>query len=272
VDRHVDPDLRDRVLERFGFGDLPTIDEAGVTALYRAWCRHVPFDNVRKLIALHGDGPAGPLPTMDATDLLETWLRHGAGGTCWPSSNALHALVDACGFEVRQVAASMFDQGVPTHATTIVTVDGRERLLDSSMLTDRPVPLDRHVATMLDDPVFGTRAEPVEEGWLLTFSMAASDDTLPCRTITPDAVSTAFCAERYEASRVASPFNVSVTARRNDAGGLVSYTNGSRVRRSPTRVDAEPCVGEALAAALVAEIGLSDEIVAHLMRVLPPAP
>ena len=44
--------LIDRVLERLGFGTPPAIDLDGLSGLYAAWCARVPFDNVRKIIAL----------------------------------------------------------------------------------------------------------------------------------------------------------------------------------------------------------------------------
>src|SRR5438477_9902750 len=100
--------LVERVLERFGIRSAPAPDHVGLHTIYAAWCTHVPFDNVRKMIALRTDD-TGPLPGGDAEDFLATWLAHGTGGTCWPSSNALFALVDALGFDARRVTGSMGD-------------------------------------------------------------------------------------------------------------------------------------------------------------------
>jgi len=125
------------VLEALGFREAPPVDLDGLTAVYAAWCARVPFDNVRKLIALHG-GASGPLPGLGADDFFDAWLTHRTGGTCWPSANALHALLDSVGFDSRRVTASMFDQGEPSHGTTIVLLDGHEHLVDSSMLTGSP--------------------------------------------------------------------------------------------------------------------------------------
>ena len=53
----LDDDLVGEVLRGLGI-ERPTIDRAGLAQLYSAWCRSVPFDNVRKLIALAaGDAP-----------------------------------------------------------------------------------------------------------------------------------------------------------------------------------------------------------------------
>jgi len=47
------PDLLERVLMRLGLSERPTPTLDGLQTLYVAWCRKVPFDNVRKLIHRH---------------------------------------------------------------------------------------------------------------------------------------------------------------------------------------------------------------------------
>jgi hypothetical protein len=55
-DRPLAAGLARRVLQRLGFQDRPTPDLGGLSALYRAWCQAVPFDNTRKMIALAARG------------------------------------------------------------------------------------------------------------------------------------------------------------------------------------------------------------------------
>jgi uncharacterized membrane protein len=81
----------------------------------------VPFDNVRKLIALRL-AHAPPLPGTYAADFFEHWLAHGTGGTCWSSSNALQMLLVALGFTTRRIAGSMRDLGIITHGSTQLMV------------------------------------------------------------------------------------------------------------------------------------------------------
>lgn len=66
----------------------------------------MPFDNVRKLIHLSSQNPAA-LAGDDATDFFEAWLRHGAGGTCWPGHGALHSLLSALGFDADRAVGTM---------------------------------------------------------------------------------------------------------------------------------------------------------------------
>jgi len=260
------PATVEAVLGRLGFSSRPSNDLDGLAALYRAWCRSVPFDNVRKVIALRTGAP-GNLPGMDPEDFVTTWLAHGCGGTCWPSATALDALARATGFDARLVAASMMDTGTPSHGTTIVAVDAGEWLIDSSMLTEVPLRLDRAAPTHTEHPVLAASAAPVPQGWLFGFSLATSAETMPCRTMSPDRIEPSFAIERFERSREMSPFNDQPVVRRNlDADLALWYGGGRRYERTLSGVRETPLAGADLAAALVAEIGMSEEIVERLVR------
>jgi N-hydroxyarylamine O-acetyltransferase len=130
VPESIRPETAKQVLERLGLGEAPPPSLEGLNRLYRAWCRSVPFDNVRKRIALETNEPA-PLPGAHAEDFLGAWLRHGTGGTCWPSSNGLFAVVRACGFDARRISASMWDQGEPNHGSVLVRIEGEDYVTDS---------------------------------------------------------------------------------------------------------------------------------------------
>jgi hypothetical protein len=104
-----------------------------------------------------------------AEDFFTAWLEHGTGGTCWPSSNALFALLEALGFEARRVAGSMYDLGVRNHGSVKVRLGGRDWLFDSSMLTIEPLPLGDGVL------VHGNPVVPVEIG----STVAPSEGTRP---------------------------------------------------------------------------------------------
>ena len=136
------PATVEAVLGRLGFSTPPAADRAGLDALYLAWCRTVPFDNLVKRIDL----AAGTTPFRNDTPqpFFALFLAHGCGGTCWPSSRALGALLHSVGFDVRLGSASMGDEvmgRVHSHGTVVATVDGGQLWVDSSMLTDAPVPL-----------------------------------------------------------------------------------------------------------------------------------
>jgi N-hydroxyarylamine O-acetyltransferase len=68
--------LVERVFAKLGFAAAPKPDRAGLDALYAAWCWSVPFDNLRKRIALAGGSP-DPLPGGLPDDFLAAFLEHG---------------------------------------------------------------------------------------------------------------------------------------------------------------------------------------------------
>ena len=258
------PALLARVFEQLGFSSRPKADRAGLEALYLAWCRHVPFDNVRKRIALAQGGTA-PLPGGLPGDFLEALLEHGTGGTCWPSSNGLHALVSACGFDVRRISASMFDRNDHNHGSLIVRLDGREWMVDSSIENDVPIPLERGLARALGDPVHPIRVEPVGDGFRVHWGMTQSTDTLPCRLM-QDPVDEEFYLERYEISRGYSVFNNALYARKNFPGRLVSFIGRKRHEKTARGVTSRELSEAEVRDGLVAELGFSERIVAELAK------
>ena len=137
------PDLTEAVLGKLGLPDRPRTDRTGLDRVYGAWCRRVPFDNLVKRIHL-ASGSAAPFPNGPPEVFFASWLAHGTGGTCWPSTGGLHALLVSLGFDARRGSAAMFDNlsgPIHTHGTTLVRIDGIDHWVDSSMLTDVALPL-----------------------------------------------------------------------------------------------------------------------------------
>lgn len=258
----VSPGLVERALDRLGFDAEPGNDRAGLERLYMAWCRAVPFDNIRKRVALLEGNPS-PLPGGLPADFLEAWLEHGTGGTCWPSSNGLFTLLHACGFDVRRISASMGDRNDHNHGSLVVRLGGEELIVDSSILNERPIPLRRERASTLADALHPIRLEPAESGLVIHWGMSVSTDTMPCRLMN-DPVDEAFYLERYEISRGYSPFNAALYARRNFPGGLVSFAGNTRFEKTASGVTSGELAPDELRAALIEELGLSAAIVARL--------
>lgn len=261
----VKPETVERVLERLGLRAPPEPSLDGLNVLYRAWGLAVPFDNVRKRIALCR-GDTGPLPGVHAQDFFENFLRHGTSGTCWPSSNGLFALLDACGFEARRIAASMRDMGIPNHGSVVVRIEGTDYLADSSMLPPAVFPVRPGEALEIEDPVRPIRVEPVEDTLRIWFQLSFGDTFLACR-ILEDPVDHPFYLERYEITRSLdqSPFNTALYAQRGFPGGRVlTYLGTSRFWKNAEGVEKTELSADELAQSLVAELGLSEEIVEEL--------
>jgi N-hydroxyarylamine O-acetyltransferase len=221
----------DEVVELLGFDARPDADLDGLHDVYRAWCRRIPFDNLRKLVALHFEMPE--IPGIDPADFFAAWQFTGAGATCWGGNNAIHALLIGLGFDARLHAASMSDAEV-NHGTTIVEIDGDRFMVDTAILTDAPVPLIPETPASVDHEGYVTRAVPDPAGWLIDCQTREPDVRFPCRI--HDEMDHAASVAANEKSRTWSPFNDGIMAKINDASGTWWLKDGelTRIDRSGT--------------------------------------
>ena len=230
------PDLVDRILARL---DLPagiTSDLAGLERVYRAWSRHVPFDNLQKRAWL--GGPRGPMPGGDASAFFHSFLDEGSGGTCWATSLALFTLLRALGFPAKRTAGTMMGgTGAPlpehmlTHGTVTVRFEGIDHLVDTHMLTSKPLPLIPGETTAVDG-VFGARATPGDVGdALFRVFFSPHNGRMPEMSclIQRLEVDDDFYRERHERSRHGGPFNTAAYVRRQTADGHRLLVLGQRV-------------------------------------------
>jgi len=249
--------LRDRVIERLGLAAPPVPDLAGLFAVYNAWCSHIPFDNVRKMIALRTAG--APLPGLTAEDFLSAWLDHGTGGTCWPSSDALWALLCASGFDARRIVASMGDTGYGSHGTVKARVDAANWLVDSSLLTNQPA-LCADVVHINTDPVWPIEIEPLDGTHLIWFDGVPATTPLTCR-ILQDPADPAWFVQAYEASRERSPFNARLYVRKNFPHEVRLLVGSTRFSKTAAGVESRTLTRAEVPEALVSEFAMSDDIV-----------
>lgn len=251
-------ELGTRVLARLGLSApvAPSLD--GLRALYRAWCERVPFDNVRKMIALRAAEPT-PLPGDQAEDFLSAWLEHGTGATCWPSSNALYEVVRLAGFAAERLAGNMRDLGIVNHASVRVRVQGQQWLVDSSMLTNEPLLLGDDVFVGRD-PVVPAEVERDAGSHVCWFTMAPSPDPFPCR-LQPASVDHSFYSAAYEASRDRGPFNQRLYARRNRPGEVCVLFGNLRITQTAAGVETRPLERDELCQALADDIGISRDMI-----------
>lgn len=230
----LEPALVERVLERLGFSAAPTLDRDGLASLYGAWCRRVPFDNVRKRLHLAAKDP-GRLPGDDPPAFFDAWLAFGTGGTCWAGNGALCELLLALGFRAERGVATMLalPNLPPNHGTVFVTLDGERLCVDASILFVEPLLLpkaDGETAT-IEHPAWGVVARH-EAGVPLIRWRALHRDDLDCR-IEPLRADAADYRVRHEATRAWSPFNFSVSARLNRGAGVVGMALGQRAEIDP---------------------------------------
>jgi N-hydroxyarylamine O-acetyltransferase len=261
------PALAERVLLRLGLPDWPAPTPEGLALLYAAWCAQVPFDNVRKLIALH-TAQSGPLPGSEAADFFEHWLRDGTGGTCWAGNGAMHALLQTLGFASSRAVATMRvnPSARANHGTVLVACAGGRYLLDASMLHGQPVLLDEAAPPPLAEAPWAVRALLEKGRWLIRWRPLHRLTGLDCCIEWPDATLECFHA-LHEKTRPWSPFNYSLYGRRNRAAGVIGVAFGKRIEfRAAGTVDESPLDAQQRIRFVVEELGISEA----LAHALPP--
>jgi N-hydroxyarylamine O-acetyltransferase len=288
--------LVDRVLEKLELTGRPEPTLPGLSAVYSAWCRHVPFDNIRKLIHVRGGDP-GVLPGDAAGDFFDGWLRFGAGGTCWAGNGALSALLVALGFAARRAVGTMLvaPNLPPNHGSVTVLVDERRYLVDASILHHEPLLLAALASPHEPTPPVGRPApgRPApgtpaasarcawsvaghwrEGHWYIRWRPLHKLDGLDCRIDRFDAEADIF-SQFHEQSRAWSPFNYSLYVRTNGEASVKGAAFGQRVDIDASGAAAQrPLRASERIRFLVEEIGIHEELAAMVPPDLatPPPP
>ncbi|MEZ5560551.1 MAG: arylamine N-acetyltransferase [Pseudomonadales bacterium] len=267
----MDQHLVERVLERLGLARAPTADRAGLAAVYAAWCRRVPFDNARKLIAVR-TGAGTPLPGDDPDDFFEAWLRHGVGGTCWAGNGALCALLQTLGFSAqRGVATMMVAPDIPpNHGTVIVHLEEGRFIVDASILHVDPLPIIEGKESVVGNGAWGVTGHWLGDDYAIRWRSLQRPEPFDCRIDEWPVAADRFRAQ-HEATRDWSPFNFELTFNLVRDGGRVGVAAGQGVR-----IDS---AGRILAAALhdrigflVDELGVSEELARSIPEDVPTPP
>jgi N-hydroxyarylamine O-acetyltransferase len=274
----MDAGLVERVLEGLGLSQAPPVSLAGLTALYDAWCRNVPFDNVAKLIHVRGHDPS-LLPGNAPEGFFETWLRHGCGGTCWAGNGALHALLEAIGFEAhRAVATMLVAPGIPpNHGSVVVRLAGPEEeedyVVDASILHREPLRMAPGEAVEIDHRAWGVEGHWVGGGFRIRWrNFMTGGDPMDCAFDAVGVDRGEFSA-RHEATRAWSPFNFGLCLNLVRHEGRIGAALGRLMRLDAQGTLEElPAGPEERRRFLVEEIRMSPEIVSRLPDDVPMAP
>ena len=250
--------LVNRVLTRLDFPFPATADATTLQQLYSAWCNHLPFDNIRKMISLRTGGNK-PLPGLDAEEFFENYLTNGSGATCWPMANAFYELLLSLGFQASRVAGYMLDLGILNHGSVKVSVDNQEYFTDAPLLLNVILPLGQGIF-IHNDPVVPVELEPQEESNLVWIKPLPGNEYFYCRMIS-DPVSYSLFEKGYEASRTGSIFNQRLYARRNDPGDQIVLWGNTRFSKTIHGIESRELSPDELCEALHTDIGISYSLI-----------
>jgi hypothetical protein len=250
--------LVSRMLTRLNFPAQAEANLATLQALYASWCSHLPFDNIRKMIALRTGG-SNPLPGLDAEEFFENYLANGSGATCWPMANAFYELLLSVGFNAFRVAGYMLDLGILNHGSVKVSVNQREYFADAPLLLNVLLPIGQ--GTFIhNDPVVPVELEPQETSNLVWIKPLPGNEYFYCRMIT-DPVPYSLFTEGYEASRTGSIFNQRLYARRNYPGEMIVLWGNARFSKTIHGIDCRELSRDELCEALHTDIGISYSLI-----------
>jgi N-hydroxyarylamine O-acetyltransferase len=265
--------LLERVLERLGFSEIPEPSYDTLAALYAAWGRKIPFDNVRKRIHV-GRGDAAPLPGGTPEDFFEAWLKWGTGGTCWSGAGACQTLLQGIGFDAERGIATMLvaPDLPPNHGTVKVALGGADYLVDCSILHGTPLRLLAGEVTETSHPAWGVRCTWREGKPYLGWRPLHKVDGFECR-LERFGASAAEYQERYEVTRGWSPFNYEISARLNVGDEVRGLGFGHAiVLHADGSVSREPVDTAGRNRCLIEDLGLSEEIVVQIPDDTPTPP
>lgn len=269
----LDRALQERILAKLGLAAAPDRTLAGLATLYGAWCQHVPFDNIRKLIHLRR-ADAGPLPGTDAADFFDAWLRHGTGGTCWAAHTAWHALLTSLGFDViRGVGTMLVAPDIPpNHATVFVNLDGTRYIVDASILHGTPMPIEADDGGVAHG-AWGVRTRRTPTGQpLIRWRPIHMPDGIDCRIDIIDVPAKVFI-DSHERTRGWSPFNFSLYSRANRPNGVVGAAFGQWIEFDDRGgAVTRPLEGDERLRVLIEKLGISEEMARIVPSDLPLPP
>lgn len=254
----ISKELQTKILDRLEFSKPITLDVKGLQSLYSSWCLHVPFDNLRKMIALKSEN-IQELPGLNASDFFENWIENGAGATCWPMANAFYELLISIGFDAHRITGYMRDLGIINHGSVKVLINGMDYIAEASLLLNQVLLLEQDTFIQ-SDPVFPVEIEKEGESHLLWMLTPPGKDFFYCRIIS-NPVEFPIFEERYEASRERSIFNQRLYARRNYPGKLIIIWGNTYFSKTSKGLENYELSRDEVCQALRKDIGISDKLI-----------
>lgn len=256
----------EQVLEKLGFGQSPARTEHGLTQLYQAWCRTVPFDNLLRRIQV-AKGSHAELPGFSPDNFFASWLRYGTGGTCWAGHGALYALLNTLGFNVQFGLTVMRSPrpvraDSPGHGTLFVRLGETTFIVDATMLHGQPLPLQ---AWYSPHPVWGTRVHRDEGVWSVNWKPLGRS-RVDCQLLEMDAAGHEY-PQRHEQSRGNSRFDGAMLIRLAGRESITGVVKGEKVVRDVAGKEIfTPLTFRQQQALLIERFGIAEEIVVQLPR------
>lgn len=253
-------DVYERFMERAGYSTDPDPDLETLNNIYKFWCQNVGYDNVLKRIYF-GENQSGPFPVMDPNDFMESWMKHGTSGSCWPSGEAMYGVLALAGFRPERVAGEMLecnDPMSPNHGGLAVHLDDKCYYVDPSMAAEEAMEWKPGTANRTSSKAYGVWDDGDGHIWWQPgHSRRAIEVVMDLRNLSYD-----FFSYRYEKTKEFSLFNTTLYVRRNRGDTILTLGRGNVLTVDNTgELTPEPIEPADAPAFLIEKMGLSEEIV-----------
>ncbi len=258
----ITPEIAQSVLKRFQIDLELECNQEGLTLLYQAWCRNIPFDNFWKRLD-RSQKAFSKHEQMVADDFFKIWLDHGVGGTCWTTTNAMFQLLKYMGFDTYFVGGSMGDMGVINHGSLVVSVnEGKEFLIDTSILNEKPIDIS---GIDIEHAVHPIQITEESETIKVVFEHVSKRDFMPC-AILKSGIEPKEVKAHYDVSIDNSLFNDCVYIRKNDKKGVHAIVGNTYFIKTTENIEKKELNETELAEVLSSVMGFSQEIVSHITK------
>lgn len=247
------------VLIKLGFSSAPELDFEGLSALYKAWCTHVPVDNIQKMIALRSQR-SGYLPGIDPVEFYDAWLTEGTGGTCLAASNAFYEFLQGLGFETYRGTASLWGGDQENHAVILVHIDGQDWLLDVTMRSLHPLPIVPGHIHVQQDSIHHFEIDPEGESFYV-WAQCPPFKTHVVYKLRDRSVPERVYGVLYEQSREFSLFNDRLYVRHDQPGWQVTIVGNHKFEQTPIGLVHEELTRGELLAELTGQLGYSSNVI-----------
>jgi N-hydroxyarylamine O-acetyltransferase len=259
------PELVERVLAKLGFERRPSVDLEGLNEVYGAICSRIPFDNAQKRIWFASDRQK-PATGSDPVEFFENWLKHGTGGTCWPTNGGMYALASALGFHARRTAGSVIVPDYPqgaNHGSVLVEIDGVEYVFDLPFGAFKALPLVPGETASTETGIHNLRAVPRDDGGFdMYWHLGWAPMEIPYRSEPEhDPVDHAFFLKRYEIANRVGYFNTTLLAMRRFADSIITLGRGKKLVNTENGIETVEIATAQRKAVLIEEFGFSEEVV-----------
>ena len=159
----------DQVFASWGIDGAPSLSIDFLDRLQEAYLRHVPFENVTKVIKA-GRSSSPESAVRGPVEFWKDHLRWKSGGTCFAATAAYQFLLRYLGFSSKLLFCRLPAENPQAHTALWVTLGGRDLLVDVGYALPLPVALSRSAPVRRRTLYYDVETRPGTRGEFLVFT------------------------------------------------------------------------------------------------------